>query len=91
MEKEIAELLVDTGYGLEIYEEYSGRGMYGKTTTAVTCDNVSQFMESVGEAFMDMIYEAAGDDDYNTEKAEELAKVLYNLQQDNLGMGVVIY
>ena len=39
MKKSLAEKMIDAcneeGIELEIYEEYSGRGMYGKTTTGI--------------------------------------------------------
>lgn len=43
----IVELALDHGHDMELREDYSGRGMYGKETTAV-----------IGDAYM--IYWAAG-------------------------------
>lgn len=44
MDKELAEKLVEMlnneGDEAEVYEGYSGRGMYGKTTTGVVCDGL---------------------------------------------------
>ena len=92
MKREIAELIVDQDYDLQIYEDYSGRGMYGKTTTAIQCDNIQDFMGAVGEAFMNMISDASFEgEEYDMSQAEELQKVLSNYSQDSLGMGYIIY
>jgi hypothetical protein len=44
MRLEIAEALVDASEGrLDLYEDYSGRGMYGRTTAGVTGDSYDLF------------------------------------------------
>ena len=51
MEKELAEKLVellnDEGDEAEVYEGYSGRGMYGKSTTGVTCSSLALLLAVV--------------------------------------------
>ena len=92
MKKEIAERLVNYGNDLKIYEEYSGRGMYGKTTTAIEVDTPSDFFEAMGDLMLEMVGDAMMEgDDYDIKDVEELAKVLSNLNQDSLGLGYVIY
>lgn len=92
MKKEIAEKLVEYSNSMELYEGYSGRGMYGKTTTAITTDSTDDFFDAVGELMLDMVRDAMfGGEDYDIKDAEELAKVLSNLQQDSMGRGVVLY
>lgn len=92
MKKEIAQMLVQYGSDLRLHEDYSGRGMYGKTTTGISCDNMRQFMEAIGNTFYGMIEDAMVDgEEYNTSDAEDLVDVLSNLQTDNLGRGIIIY
>jgi hypothetical protein len=92
MNKEIAEMLIDYGNDLSIHEDYSGRGMYGKTTTAITCDSKDDLMEAIGELFFEMILDAKDmGEDYDTIKAKELKSVLTNLRQDSLGRGYIFY
>ncbi len=50
---ELKDFLQETGYEAELHENYSGRGMYGKTTTAVTTDANSHAMESLEEEMID--------------------------------------
>ena len=53
MEKRVAEFLVDllesSGKEARLYEGYSGRGMYGKTTTGVVLESFSDLAESMWE------------------------------------------
>lgn len=92
MKKEIAEILVDYNGNLQIYEDYSGRGMYGKTTYGIQCDDVKDFLDAVGEYFFEMILDAKDEgDDYDTEMAKELKDALSNYQYDSLGMGYIVY
>lgn len=92
MNKEIAEMLIDYGNYLSLHEDYSGRGMYGNTTTAITCDSKDDLMEAIGELFFEMILDAKDmGEDYDTTKAKELKNVLTNLQQDSLGRGYIFY
>ena len=46
---ELMNFLQDEGYEAELYEGYSGRGMYGNTTTGVTTDASPGTMESMEE------------------------------------------
>lgn len=92
MKKEIAEMIADYGSNLQLHEDYSGRGMYGKTTTAITCDDVDDFFSAVGDLMFDMLLDAMNEgEDYDTKDAEELRNVLSQFRQDSLGMGYIIY
>jgi len=46
---ELVDFLQGEGYDAELYEGYSGRGMYGKTTTGVTTDASPGSMEHMEE------------------------------------------
>ena len=92
MTKELAELLVNNGSDLRIYEDYSGRGMYGKTTTGIQCDDIKDFLDAVGETFCNMVSDASFEgEDYDMELADELKDLLTNHRQDSLGLGYIIY
>lgn len=92
MKREIAELLVNSGYDLQIYEDYSGRGMYGKTTTGIECDSINDFLKAVGEAFCNLVADATMEgEDYDMTMAEYLQETLCNFTQDSLGMRYIIY
>lgn len=92
MKQEIAELIVENGYDMELYEDYSGRGMFGDTTTGVVCDNLNVFLASVSEIFFEMILDAKDlGDDFDTESAEILSKSVGRIRVDNLGKNIIIY
>ncbi len=46
---ELVNFLEAKGYDAELYEDYSGRGMYGNTTTGVTTDASPNSMENLEE------------------------------------------
>jgi hypothetical protein len=57
MKRELAEVLLQVCPG-DLQEEYSGKGMYGKTTTGIVVESVPEFLtailqnvESLAEAF----------------------------------------
>jgi hypothetical protein len=92
MNKDIAEMLINYGNDLSIHEDYSGRGMYGETTTAITCDSKDDLMEAIGECFFEMVLDAKDmGEDYDNTGVKELKNVLTNLQQDSLGRGYIFY
>jgi len=51
MDKQVAKRIVDAcrnqGHNADIYEGYSGRGMYGSETTGVTADSKSVIIQSI--------------------------------------------
>lgn len=54
---DLKDFLQDQGYDAELYEDYSGRGMFGRTTTGVTSDatpyDVNEMQEDMEEAEID--------------------------------------
>jgi len=46
---DLVEFLQNEGYEAELYEGYSGRSMYGRTTTGVTTDARPHSMEAMEE------------------------------------------
>ena len=79
MDKEIAKVIVKAchanGYEAEIYEGYSGRGMYGKETTGVTANSKSELIESI----------------INDSELFDGLSFVGGLRHDSLGLGIVIY
>lgn len=54
MDEAIAKKIVDENREYKIHEDYSGRGMYGKMTTAVTVpnkDDIGYLRKKYGEEF----------------------------------------
>lgn len=87
MTKKQAELIVDFlwngSYESEVYEGYSGRGMYGEQTTGVSYGGgLIDFVQMVGTWMEDM-------DDMD--EVVEVGRALKNLRWDNLGMGIILY
>ena len=102
MEQQIAELIVGFGNDLRIHENYSGRGMYGSTTTGVTGSH-SDFMNAIGEAFNELVQRAFCVDPNSEEKidtdeyaeveklTEELSGVLGAMRTDSMGYDTIFY
>lgn len=80
MTRETADLIAEQSVEVEIRPGYSGRGMYGETTFAVTGD-----AGDVQDAILYAAY-AAGQRDN-----EGIMDDLKRLRRDQLGMGIVVY
>lgn len=82
-----ARVLVEAGYDIGVdvalYEGYSGRGMFGKVTDAVTVSNLADFAAVAAKAGINL--ERSREDE--TEFLEDLQK----LRQDSLGRSIIIY
>lgn len=88
MKHETAELLANASLHrstgeIHVFEDYSGRGMFGKRTTAVTYPSMKSLMVAIAAAAI-----AIGDD--QDEQAGFLAD-LEHLQTDSMGQGYVAY
>jgi hypothetical protein len=82
MRQEVAELLSeDMG---EIRDDYSGRGMYGKSTHAVVYDSRGDFESALINAAFEV--GARGSDN-----VEGILGELKNLGTDSMGMGIIVY
>jgi len=90
MNEKLAKKLIETAENydsieLELYENYSGRGMYGETTTGIVCDSFSELMV-VG--FVLGVY--VGEDE-SCHDDESFALMLETLRWDNLGRRIIFY
>ncbi len=80
MNQEAAQALVDANYELELYEGYSGRGMFGKETTGVT-GSQSDYDEAIATIM----------EDGEEEERSEVAKALRGVRTDNMGRDIIWY
>lgn len=81
MESQVANLLVDSDHG-ELYENYSGRGMYGEETTGVTFEDMDEFHNSIAHVLKNG----------SSEERELLGEFLQQgVRIDNLGHDIIIY
>lgn len=82
MTKEQAEyifnILQEYGVESEITHEYSGRGMYGKTTSGVTVDNILDVLCAVLQNHCDII------NDHSPNFSQRF-------QMDNMGRSIILY
>lgn len=89
MDAKVANAIHEASLGseaeVEIYQNYSGRGMFEERTTAVTCDRFSHFAAAVAAA-------AGGlDPCEDSEMIEEIVLACSLLRQDAMGLGIVLY
>ncbi len=71
---------------VEKYEgTYSGRGMYGEGTHAVTCDSLADFHNDLGNYIIN--YAAVA----SNEELQLLGDALSGLREDSLGRGIILY
>ena len=88
MELSTAEKLVSSSYDLRLYEDYSGRGMWGQSTSAVVGDR-SDLMAAISSLIEEALYTTP-----DTEEIEEwkpLLRDLARLREDSLGLSTVFY
>jgi hypothetical protein len=80
MELKLAELLESHNYGIEI-REYSGRGMYGKSTIGIVCDE-SDIFEAL-----------AGVMEYGDEEEREYVadNIRNGFRTDSMGLSTIYY
>lgn len=71
----------------EIRYEYSGRGMYGKTTTGIVCDSRESLIEELTKQNIGC------EEDESTDYKDrlELISKISNARIDNMGYSVILY
>ena len=90
MDQEIAEAIVeqakDAGYEVSLYEGYSGRGMYGKETTAIKYESEGELLECIVLAAIDI---EAGVTSFQC-NLQDFLKELRAMRRDNLGRSTLL-
>lgn len=86
MKLETAQLLSDTawdsGIESEVREDYSGRGMYGESTSGVVVNSVEDFVRMVALT-------VAYIEDFD--EREDFATEIQNIKTDSMGRSVIVY
>jgi hypothetical protein len=67
------------GAELKLREDYSGRGMYGRSTGGIICDSTGAFIQAVAA------YAQENPDD------DDLVPELRNIRQDSMGRQIIFY
>ena len=78
--KKLVEILEDRGEEASLYEAYSGRGMYGRTTAGVVCDGLGTLLQVVIEDAPQFV-----EDDY------PMFDNISGFNTDSMGMSTIIY
>lgn len=80
----------DLGLELNIREEYSGRGMFGKKTAGVVFDSLNDLLQSVAHAAAETAIEDFEEHD-GDESMQDFMEGLEIKGQDNMGMSSIVY
>jgi len=71
----------EVGLDIEVRDEYSGRGMYGKTTYAIITDSITDLIPALlchaAYDYVDIVADGLFDN--------------FKLRQDSMGLGIVLY
>ena len=79
--KEIVNLMENFGEEAELYEDYSGKGMFGKTTAGVVVDNFNVLLTCI-ITNADSLVDCHG---------EPVFEDIQNVKHDNMGVQIIIY
>jgi hypothetical protein len=77
--KAIVEAAESIGSEASVYEDYSGRGMYGKTTAGVVLSSMTAAIAAAAAAVAD------------ADEPRDMADDLGNLSWDSMGRDIIIY
>ena len=81
----IAEAGQNEGIDIEVYHDYSGRGMYGRTTAGLQIQDIGDF----GTACAAYGYKLCQEGKFLT--FGKLTQELMGTSQDSLGRGLIVY
>ncbi len=81
----IIEAAEELALEITAYRDYSGRGMYGKTTCAVVYSTMPNLMEVYSQAIENALEEG------KKEELKQLRKDIKSLRTDNLGLSYIAY
>jgi hypothetical protein len=89
MKEEYARMIADMNCEVTLYEDYSGRGMYGDTTFGVSGESYELGSAAV-DALDQLMYDAE-DVDEARQIAKEFARDVFRGRRDNMGLGEIWY
>lgn len=91
---ETAKLIVvaaeDIGYEIQLRESYSGRGMYGKTTSGIVCDNLGDFVGAVAQAAANLA-DAETHVESEGMSTDDFISDVSAISTDSMGRSIIIY
>lgn len=100
MKEKFARLIVEQNSALELYEDYSGRGMYGKSTFGVVGDAddvanaaaeaLEELIDSIDEEFLEPVWAHHVIERVNEEVREWMRDVFAG-RRDSMGLDVIWY
>lgn len=76
------------GEDCSIYEQYSGRGMYGAQCFGITVNRHAR--ATILSIFMDVIFDGV-DGNYGDELLEEIRNHNWAMREDNMGLDQIYY
>ncbi len=88
MQKEFAEALAETGW-VELRESYSGRGMYGNATAAVTFDSLKDLFSAIAEVAYSHGYDEASEE--LKTHTWDIITCARKINLDSMGLGQIAY
>jgi hypothetical protein len=83
MTQKQAELLQNLNPDFDLHDDYSGRGMFGKSTYGIVVQSLSDFFNTIGDYIQDYADE--------TEEIILLGEILSYLKWDNMGLEMIVY
>jgi hypothetical protein len=87
------EIIENAGY--EYQDDYSGRGMYGKTCVGIsTDDDLSEVIGNLFRSFSDIYFDTDGsnvDQEVYQTTFNEFCEIIKNTSSDSLGLGSIYY
>ena len=78
--KRLVEMCVESGVDARIYEDYSGRAMFGKNTTGIVIPTLVALIEVLINAMI--VVDVEDESEY---------EMVGNLKYDNLGKDFILY
>lgn len=89
MKLEIAKAIVEAGeacgFEMSVYEDYSGRGMYGEKTTGVMYQDTNDLIVATATVVQDKAQDIAQDDEGEDGDPEAFLLEVRRFRYDNMG------
>lgn len=89
MKEAYARMIADMNDDIDLYEDYSGRGMYGKTTFGVSGDSYD--LGDAATDAMERLMRRADSVDSARKIAVDFANQVFRGSRDSMGLGEIWY